>query len=74
MAFCVDNLRMIHESVIGRPYYWRGKDGRWRCKHRGHVFWVPSPGLSKEALDELAGKAEQAMLQRNLDDARRGAR
>lgn len=62
--------RRAYQSIIGRPYYWQGR-GKWWCRYRGFVFVVPKPGLSREAVNALADKAQAAMLARNLALARR---
>ena len=65
--------KAAYESRIGKPVYWK-KDGRWRVKHRGLVFWVPAPNLERGVLNKLADKAEAAMLRQFSEDARRKAR
>ena len=51
-----------YETVVGKPYFWLGKDGQWRCRYRGYTLWVPHREVSRETLDALADKAQSAML------------
>ena len=66
-------IKTVYQSIIGQPYFWQ-RGNKWRCKYRGHVFWVPHRNVSRETLDALAAKAEQAMLEATLKRARRMSR
>ena len=61
-------------SIIGQPYYWQNRLKHWKCNYRGHILDVPGRGVRLEVLKELADRAEQAMLRKNLLDARKRAR
>jgi len=64
----------MHESIIGKPYFWQKNDGTVMVRHKGHVFRVPHRNVSRETLDALAAKCEAAMLERLLTEAARGRR
>lgn len=58
-------------TIIGQPYYWQTRRGAWKCNYRGHILDVPGRGVQLAVLQQLADRAEQAMLRRNLDTARK---